>query len=575
VGVNTVAIWILTTGEAGGGRSRVAQSNGWDQQYDVVVVGSGGAGLTAAILAHDNGARVLVLERSDKVGGTTAVSGGGLWIPMNHHMPEAGAEDSREEALAYCKRLTAGRAPDELVEAFVDTGHQLVRYLEERTPVRFRACRMPDYRTEAPGAKLGGRTLDQEMFSKAELGEWAERLRPSPLMFIPLTIDEQLRALAKPRSVPAKTVVERMQAGLVAAGNALVGRLLKGCLERDITIRLETRARRLVVEGGRIAGLRAETAEGEVTIGARGGVVLACAGFEWNEAMKSKFLPGPITHNCSPASNEGDGLAMALEVGADLANMSEAWVYPGALIPGEEHEGRPVSRWVIGERTLPHTIMVNRYGQRFVNEGVNYNDVSKALHYFDPQAYEFRNLPAWCVFDAQYREKYLLLTIMPGDPDPDWLPRDESLSGLASQVGIDAAGLEATVARWNELVAAGKDADFGRGESGYERWIGDPEAPHPNLGSIVKPPFYALEIGAHSAGTKGGPRTNAKGQVLNVRGEPIGGLYAAGNVMAGVSGPGYYGGGGTIGLGMTFGYLCGINAAQEAKSAAAAEAGRG
>jgi 3-oxosteroid 1-dehydrogenase len=545
----------------------------WDQEFDVVVAGSGGAGLTAAILAHDNGAKVAVLERSDKVGGTTAVSGGGLWIPMNHHMAAAGVQDSREEALAYCKRLTAGRAPDELVEAFVDTGHELVRYLEEHTPVRFKPCAMPDYRTEAAGAKMGGRTLDQEMFSKSELGEWADKLRPSPLMFVPLTIDEQLRALAKPRSVPAKTVVERMQQGLVASGNALVGRLLKGCLEREIPILLETRARQLVVDDGRVVGLRAERGGGDAHIRARGGVVLACAGFEWNEAMKSKFLPGPITHNCSPKYNEGDGLAMALDVGADLANMSEAWTYPGTLIPGEEHDGEPVSRWVIGERTLPHTIMVNRYGQRFVNEGVNYNDVSKALHYFDPHSYELRNLPAWCVFDAQYREKYLLLTIMPGDPDPDWLAKDETLSGLAAKVGIEAAGIEATVARWNELVHDGQDPDFGRGESGYERWLGDPDSPHPNLGTIEKPPFYALPIGAHSAGTKGGPRTNAKGQVLSVRGEPIAGLYAAGNSMAGVSGPGYYGGGGTIGLAMTWGYLCGINAAAEAKATAASKAG--
>ena len=538
----------------------------WDLEVDVVVAGSGGAGLTAAILAHDQGARVVVLERSDKVGGTTAVSGGGLWIPLNQHMQEVGAKDSREEALAYCKRLTADRASDELVETFVDTGHQMVEYLEEHTPVRFTATAMPDYRTEEDGAKNGGRNLEPEMFPKAELGEWVDKLRASPLMFVPLTIEESFRAMIKPQDVPVDVVVGRMKQGLVGSGNALVGRLLKGCLDRAITILLETRARELVREDGRVVGLRAERAGEDVLVRAQGGVVLACAGFEWNDQLRAKFLPGPLTRHCSPPFNEGDGLTMAAEVGADLGNMSEAWVYPGAMVPGEEHEGQPVSRWVIAERSLPHVILVNRYGQRFVNEGVNYNDISKAFYHFDPHTYEFRNLPCWAIMDSQYRAKYTLLTVTPGDPDPDWLIKDDTLAGLADTVGIDPEGLIATVDRWNGLVREGKDRDFGRGESGYEHWLGDPDASHPNLGTLEKPPFYALPIGAHSAGTKGGPRTNAKGEVLSVRDEIIPGLYAAGNVMAGVSGPGYYGGGGTIGLAMTWGYLCGINAAKAAKA---------
>ncbi|MDZ4277885.1 MAG: FAD-dependent oxidoreductase [Dehalococcoidia bacterium] len=537
----------------------------WDLEADVIVAGSGGAGLTAAVLAHDHGARVVVLERSDKVGGTTAVSGGGVWVPMNHHMHEVGATDSRDEALAYCKRLTAGRAPDELVETFVDTGHQMVRYLEERTPLDFKASAMPDYRTEEPGAKQGGRTLQAQMFAKAELGEWEEKLRPSPLMFVPLTIDESMRGLARPQDIPVQVVVERMKNGLVASGNALIGRLLKGCLDRGITIDLETRARELVRENGRVVGLRGECGGRDLLMRARGGVVLACAGFEWNDQLRAQFLPGPITQHCSPPYNEGDGLVMAAEVGADLANMSEAWVYPGAMVPGEEHEGQPVSRWVIGERSLPHSILVNRYGERFVNEGVNYNDISKAFQYFDPQSYEFRNLPCWAILDRQYRAKYAVLTVMPGDPDPDWLTKHDTLAGLAAALGIDGKRFAATAERWNCLVREGKDTDFGRGESAYEHWLGDPEAPHPNLGTIERPPFYALPIHAHSAGTKGGPRTNAKGEVLSVRGDVIPGLYAAGNTMAGISGPGYYGGGGTIGLAMTWGYLCGINAAQAAK----------
>jgi succinate dehydrogenase/fumarate reductase flavoprotein subunit len=535
-------------------------------EADVVIAGSGGAGLTAAILAHDHDVRVVVLERSDKVGGTTAVSGGGLWVPLNHHMSEVGVEDTRDEALTYCKAHAEGRVPDELIETFVDAAHEMVRYLEERTPLRLKASAMPDYRSEEPGAKLGGRTLEPEMFARSELGDWQDKLRPSPLMFVPLTMDEQMRSLSKPGQLPVQTVVERMQQGLLGSGQALAARLLKGCLARGIDIRLGVRARELVIDAGRVVGLIAEQEGRTVSVKARGGVVLASGGFEWNDAVRAQHLAGPLAHHCSPSSNEGDGLAMAIDAGAELGNMSESWAYPGAIVPGEEHDGRPVSRWVIAERTLPHSILVNRLGERFVNEGMNYNDVARALHAADPARGELRNLPCWAIMDAQYRASYPILTVMPGDPDPDWLIKDESLDALARQLGIDAAGLTRSVCRWNGLAREAKDGDFGRGESAYERWLGDQDALHPNLGTIEQAPFYALPVGAHSSGTKGGPRTNARGEVLSKRGDVIRGLYAAGNVMAGISGPGYYGGGGTIGLAMTWGYLCGRNAAARAKT---------
>ncbi len=531
----------------------------WDLEVDVVVAGSGGAGLTAAILAYDQGAKVAVVERSDKVGGTTAVSGGGLWIPMNDHMSEVGASDSRDEALAYCRTLTDGQAPGGLVEVFVDTAAEMVRYLEEHTPLKFNATAMPDYRSEEQGAKQGGRTLDPEMLLKSELGEWEDKLRPSPLMFVPLKIEESLRGMSQPGSIPVNEVVDRMKQGMVASGNALVGRLLLGCIERGITILLATRARGLVREDGAVVGLETERDGAPYRIGAEGGVVLACGGFEWNEELRREHLPVDVAGNCSPAYNEGDGLAMALEAGAAVGNMDQAWVYPGSVVPSEEHEGRPVSRWIMAERTLPHVILVNKAGRRFANEAQNYHDLGKA--FFDPS-----NVPCWAIMDSQYRSKYPILTSMPGDPDPDWLLKADSLADLASAAGIDVAQLSATVERWNELVDAGKDADFGRGEGGYERWLGDAEAAHPNLGSIAEPPFYALPVHAHSAGTKGGPKTNAKGEVIDLEGNSIPGLYAAGNVMANVSGPSYYGGGGTIGLAMTWGYICGINAAKAAQA---------
>ena len=546
--------------------------NAQQRETDVVVTGSGGAGLTAAILAHDNDARVLVIERSDKVGGTTAVSGGGLWVPMNHYMSDP---DTRDAALAYCKRLTAGRADDALVETFVDTAHEMARYLEEKTPVQFVPTSMPDYQSELPGARpQGGRTLDQEFYPRAELGDWAGKLRPSPLMFVPLRIEEGMQSMGNPRGLNVQAIVERMQQGLMGSGNALVGRLLKGCLDRGIEILLGTRAIKLLHEDGSITGVEAESEDQTAQITARS-VVLASGGFEWNPDLWSRFQPGTLAQQCSPPYNEGDALLMASELGADLANMSEAWLYPGFAIPGEEHEDRPVSRWVIGERTLPHAIVVNHYGQRFTNEGANYNDMAKSLLAFDPSTYEPRNLPCWSVMDSQYRKSYPIMTVMPRDPDPDWLPKFESLEALAVGLGIDPAGLAATVERFNGFARNQKDEDFGRGQSAYERWLGDPNGPHPCLGTIEEPPYYALPLHLAAAGTKGGPRTNTKGQVLHVRGGVIPGLYAAGNAMAGVSGPGYYGGGGTIGLAMTWGYICGISAAQEAKTRAGAQMAAG
>lgn len=538
-------------------------SERWTKETDVVVVGTGGAALTAAIVAHQEGAEVMVLERTDKVGGTTAVSGGGLWIPLNHHMAAAGFADSRAEALVYCRRLTAGRAADELIETFVDTGHVMVRYMEEHSPLRLSIWPTPDDYYGLEGGKPGGRTLEPQLFSTDELGDWAGALRPAPMFTLPLTLHE-MEGLLIGRG---KTVVEDLDARarkhLVGCGPALIGWLLKGCLDRRIDIRLNTRARQLLRDGERIIGVRGEQQGQPVLVRARRGVVLACGGFEWNEALCKHFLRGPITHPTSPPGNEGDGLIMAMEVGADLANMDEAWWIPAATAADEMYDGHPLSRFTATERSGPHTIVVNRFGQRFTNEGGPHKSMGYAMHHFDPsvQVYDFRNLPCWAIFDAQHRRRFPVLTVMPQAPDPAWLPHADTLEVLARQVGIDPTGLARTVERWNAFARQGHDEDFLRGESATERYGTDPNAP-PNLGAIEQPPFYALPIYAGVLGTAGGPRTNTRGQVLNVHGTAIPGLYAAGNTAASPTGAGYYGNGGTIGPGMTWGYLCGRNAAR-------------
>ncbi len=530
------------------------------EEFDVVVIGSGAAGMTAAIAAHDNGQKVLLMERTDKIGGTTAVSGGGIWIPCNSHHARPQYEDSREIAAAYCKALTMGRVEAALIDKFVDTAAAAIHYIESGTPLVFAALETPDYHPERPGAMLSGRSIEPAPFDTNVLGEWKEKLRPPSALAFPVTLQEVFQtyqAFYKPWNIPQQLVLDRMRQGIVTMGQALAGGLLAGVLQRGIAIRLSARARSLHKENGRISSISYLHESREKTVHCRRGVVLATAGFEWNTALCAKYLPGRIDRPNSPPFNEGDGLIMALEMGADVANMSEVWNYPSIVIPGETYEEQPLARGIKAERSGPHVIWVNGRGRRFVNEAANYNSIGKAFYEFDANGPAYRNSPAWAVFDSQYRDKYVVGTVTPKDPDPNWLVKADSLQELAALIGVDAAGLQETVTRWNGFVAAGRDADFARGESAFDRYQGDHEASHPNLGSIEKGPFYALPIVAGTLGTKGGPRTDDQAQVLDIRGKPIAGLFAAGNVAASLSGPSYFGVGSTLGPALTWGYIAG------------------
>jgi succinate dehydrogenase/fumarate reductase flavoprotein subunit len=541
----------------------------WDVEADVVVIGSGAAGLTAALAAHENGAKgVVVLEKATTVGGASAVSGGVVWVPGNHHMSEVGIADSRAEALRYIARLADGRSDERLIEAFLDAAPQMLRFVESSTSLAFTAlAKYPDYHPEYEGGKPGGRSLDPGLFDSNELGEWKKKLRRSPIFgmtAMSVTEATEWGVFSKPLQLPFKLLGERLSKGLVCYGGALVGRLLKAVLDRGLAPMLGVGANELLVEEGRVSGVRATQGDRELRVRARRGVILASGGFEWSPKLASQFLAGPLTHPNSPPCNEGDGLRMAMALGADLANMTEAWWCPSVTIPGEEYDGKPLYRGDFATRSMPHSMIVNRRGRRFVNEAQNYNDLMKPFFAFEPHAYERANLPAWIVLDAQYLARYALLTFMPGQRPPEWLPRGDTLADLARAVGIDAAGLEETVTRFNRFAVEGRDPDFHRGESLYDRFYGDPDhAPNPNLGTIEKPPFYAMQVHPGAIGTKGGAKVDANGRVLRVDGATIPGLYAAGNVMAGIMGAGYPGAGATIGSGMTFGFLAGAHAARE------------
>jgi len=339
--------------------------------------------------------------------------------------------------------------------------------------------------------------------------------------------------------------------------------LLKAAVDRSVTLLRGVRARRLVMKDGAVIGVEGEQNGQNVRVGARRGVVLASGGFEWDEGLTRDLLRGPVDGPLSPPFNEGDGLVMASEVGAALANTAEAWWMPMMQIPGEEYEGRQLNRLTSLERCGRGAIIVNRAGKRFVNEAHNYNDVGRAFHNFDPVAFDYGNLPAWVIVHQGYLDRYPFLTHFPGDTIPKWLVQAATLTELATKIGVSPQGLEDTVARFNANAARGEDPDFQRGKSIYDQYFGDAQyvGASRTLGPLDQPPFFACRIYSGVLGTKGGAKTNERAEVLNVRGLPIPGLYAAGNASASITGMSYPGAGATLGPGLTFGHIAGRGAA--------------
>ena len=533
---------------------------------DVVVVGSGGAALVAALAAQAGGVQVTLIEKSGYIGGTTALSGGLVWVPNNRHMGDEGDGDSFDDAFRYLQRVAAGRRSDDIIREVLESGPEMVDFLEESSEVRFETLDKPDYHPEFAGATTKGRCLAPQPLPTASLGDWAERLRPGTGFSIPLSWREldAMNGIFHPERLDFALITARSEAGYVGMGRALVGWLLRACLDAGVEIRVDTRARELVAEDHKVLGVRASTLGGtDIEILAAKGTILAAGGFEWNERLCAQFVAGPVNHPVSCPTNEGDTLVMGMAVGADLANMWDLWRFPSAAIPGEEYDGRPLSRMVVGERALPGSLMVNRSGRRFVNEAHPYTDVGRAFMTWDPVESTYSNYPAWALFDRRFRETYAVLSAMPTDDDPSWLLRADSIGDLADHLGIDAAALTATVARFNQMAAGGHDDDFGRGDSLFDRYYADfDRQPSPTLGVITEPPFYALQVHPGAIGSSGGLRTDGRGRVHHVTGGLIENLYAAGDAAASAFGPGYGGPGGPLGAGMTLGYLAGCCAAE-------------
>jgi len=519
------------------------------ERFDVVVVGSGGAGLIAALVAARAGKRVLVVERSSAVGGSTAASGGYVWAPNHHLLTEARIRDSRDDALAYCRATTAGGP---LIETFVDTIPEVARWVEEHTPIRWKAMDYPDSFAELPCGRTRGRHLEVRPLDTSILGDWKSRIRSGP--FPPFfTADEVFahRLPLTPAEIPLDILSARSAAGQWCGGGGLVAGLLAGCLDAGVAVRLDARVHRLSMRDSRVAGILL----GHDELEARYGVVLACGGFEWDEQLKADLLLSPLTHPASPPIFDGDGLRMAAAAGARLAHLGETWSWPTLPPAFGSPDARAMSPLCVTERMAPHAIWVNRRGRRFTNESAH--NCALAFAEIDSATGRWANVPAWVVVDAQYRARYMFGGLPPGAGDPPAAVTTTTLTELAASCDIDAAELADTVCRFNEDVMSGVDREYGRGTTAYEHYMGDSRSAHPNLGTLRESPFSALPLQPGAVGTKGGPVTDGWGRVLDHENEPILGLYAAGNTAARILGPGINAGGATIASALVLGYRAG------------------
>ena len=519
--------------------------------YDVVVAGSGAAGLVAAIRAADAGLRVLVAEKAPLLGGTTAAGGGVMWAPNNHLARQAGYRDSHEDGVAYLTEATGHVLTREEVEWYVSTAPRAVAYLDAETRLSLTPIARPDYHMEWSGAADGGRGLDNDAFDPAGYPGLAEAIRPSSYFpLLTMTERDQLNG----RAADPELLSRRAATGVRTMGGALVASLLASALDRGVEIAVSAPVEDLGRDGDKWTVTLGGAAAGRTVSAAA--VVLASGGFEWNPRLRQAFLPFPVTPISAP-SNEGDGLELGLKAGAAVADMTAIWGVPVISEAAHEYDGVRSGRMGNVEMTLPGSITVNAAGKRFVNEALNYHDACRVFASVDPLTGRQQNNPAWLVFDAAYLSKYPVAGSAAGAP-ADWMTAADSLEELAGKVGIDPAGLAATVSRFNADASTGVDAEFHRGATPQDRFLGDAaNTPNPCLAPLSSAPFYAVRISAGVLGTSGGLDTDFNGRVLDRHRQPIPGLYAAGNVSAGVFRNNYPGGGATLGSAITRAFAVG------------------
>ena len=561
-------------------------SDQFDEIFDVLVIGSGCGGLTAALTADiSNPAKVLVIEKSHLIGGTSATSGGVIWIPDNHLGKEKGAQDSISEAKEYLKAtIPADEFNEVLIDTYLDQGPKMVRFMEENTDVRYTSLEhYPDYFQDAPGVKLGNRALEPLPVSADILGDDVDNLHPSgpqTILFGRYGVNfEESHAFTTQSpgwlrlflkiffkywlDIPWR--IKRKRSRRLAFGAASVTRLISSVKKRNIPIWRSTELKEYIFKNNRVVGAVVKKDGQIIRIKATRGIIVASGGFGQNQSMREEYLPKPTNADwgCEPKTNTGDPIKAAEAIGAQLKFMDKAWWVTTLKAPDEDFP-----RLSEVEKSMPGNYTVNKSGKRFSNESQNY--LTFMLEVLKKQEEGESFTPMYMIFDAEHRKNYPVGPLMPGKFFPDslvkfvhknwfndnFITRASSIEELAKKTGINPEGLIDTINKVNEYSKTGKDLDFQRGDNERDRFSGDQSLVNPCLGSVIQAPFYAMRIDPGEFATCGGMVINQHGQVINKNNDPISGLYASGNCTPALLTT-YPGPGATIGPAMTFGFIAG------------------
>lgn len=560
------------------------------EAYDVVVVGSGAAGALAALRSAELGMSVLIVEKAHKYGGTSATSGGVMWIPNNQL---SASDDSREKTFTYIDSLLRGPVQRERLEAYVDEAPRMTRFLVSLGIPLMQAA-WPDYFQNAPEARsdrsvicdtFDGRELDDQHFiSMREQYNRFKILRRyamdiSEFFAISTRAPGWKKVFLKMlwrywSDISTRTLSSRDRR--FTQGGALMGHLYKKIFERGVEVRTETALKELIFAEGRISGISISNFGRQYEIKATHGVVLAAGGFEWNQELRDRFftVPGLTRHSSTPEdANRGEALIAGMNIGADTEHTEAGWWIPTMHKPMASASNFEEIHQAAFDVGRPHSVCVNRKGKRFVNESCSYDEFGIAM--VNDQKNTGANTPCWLVFDATFRSKFTAGGFLPTMIMPDWrIPADcwdhyifkaDTIEALAKKIHVPDEALKTTVTHMNDYSKTGIDPEFGRGGNAYDLMFGDANIkPNPCLGPIDNAPFYAIPINLGDLGTKGGLKANARAQVVDGNNHPIPGLYAAGNNAASPFGNLYPGAGGTIGPAATFGFVAANDIAERA-----------
>ena len=555
-------------------------------EADLVVLGSGAGGLTAALTGALKGLRTVVLEHSHEVGGTSARSSGTVWVPGNHHIAAHRIDADREAAARYLASLVGERGDPAMWLMFLECAPAMLRDLEARAGLRFRPyMTAPDYRQDHPGAAMGGRPLEPLPFDGRTLGaDFARLAAPLPELMLlggmMVTRGEAAQLLRADRSLAAMMLGARLVARYLrdrlrhrrgtrlVLGNALVARLFKTLLGRGAAVLTDVQAGRLIKTGERVSGVEAMIGGRLVVVKARRGVVLAGGGFPANASWRAKYLPQPVAQ-FTPAAPGCDGgtIALGLAAGAALGprGLDNALWFPSSIARRADGS-TAVYPHIVLDRAKPGLIAVNGAGQRFVNEAVSYHEFVRAMYQTHGEA---PAIPAWLVCDRDFIRRYGLGLIRPRTPSlrrfvaSGYLREASTIAALAAVTGLPAEALQTTVERFNGFARTGIDADFGKGTSAYDRNNGDPEMrPNPCICPIARAPFYAVALQPTPLGTSLGLTADRHARACDAGGQPVPGLYVCGNDMQSVFGGEYPGAGAQLGQAMTFGWIAARHAAR-------------